>query len=191
MSKFTNPLNNIKIAWPCNADWNEMVGDERTRFCGECKLNVYNLSGMSQREAENLLINSEGRLCVRFYKRADGAVLTKDCPVGWKAIKQRISKTATAFASLVFATFSGIGLANYFSKPSESQIMGAMAPKVEFIGANEIIIEDVNASAAVQEIPFTTMGKIAISNDKQYTLSRGGMSNLEAVRSQIKQQRKR
>jgi hypothetical protein len=74
MSKFTNPLNNIKIASPCNADWNEMVGDERTRFCGECKLNVYNLSGMSQREAENLLINSEGRLCVRFYKRADGAV---------------------------------------------------------------------------------------------------------------------
>lgn len=191
MSKFTNPLNNIKIASPCNADWNEMVGDERTRFCGECKLNVYNLSGMSQREAENLLINSEGRLCVRFYKRADGTVLTKDCPVGWKAIKQRISKTATAFASLVFAAFSGIGLANYFSKPSESQIMGAMAPKVEFIEANKIIIEDVNANAAVQQIPIATMGEIIISNGKPYTLSRGGMSNLEAVRSQIKKQRKR
>jgi hypothetical protein len=117
--------------------------------------------------------------------------LTKDCPVGWKAIKQRISKTATAFASLVFATFSGIGLANYFSKPSESQIMGAMAPKVEFIGANEIIIEDVNANAEVQEIPTATMGKIAIQNNREYNLSNGGMSNLEAVRNQIKQQRNR
>ncbi len=81
MNKFTNPLDNIKIASPCSADWDEMMGNERTRFCGECKLNVYNLSGMSQREAENLLLNSEGRLCVRFYKRADGTILTKYCPV--------------------------------------------------------------------------------------------------------------
>ena len=113
MTKFTNPLSNIKIASPCSQDWNEMIGTERKRFCGECKLNVYNLSGMSRGEAENLLISSEGRLCVRFYRRADGSVLTKDCPVGWQAVKQRLSKTATAFASLVFAALSGGGLANY------------------------------------------------------------------------------
>ncbi len=42
MNKFTNPLSNIKIASPCSQDWNEMIGTERKRFCGECKLNVYN-----------------------------------------------------------------------------------------------------------------------------------------------------
>jgi len=56
MSKFTNPLNNIKIASPCSQNWNEMIGTERERYCGECKLNVYNLSGMSRIEAENLLL---------------------------------------------------------------------------------------------------------------------------------------
>ena len=56
MNKFTNPLSNIKIASPCSQDWNEMIGTERKRFCGECKLNVYNLSGMSEQEAENLLM---------------------------------------------------------------------------------------------------------------------------------------
>ena len=127
MNKFTNPLKNIKVASPCKLDWDAMIGDERKRFCGECQLNVYNLSGMSRAEAEQLLINSEGRLCVRFYKRADGTVLTKDCPVGWQAIKQRASKTAAAFASLVFGVLSGLGLTSFFSQTGNSQLMGEIA----------------------------------------------------------------
>ena len=66
-----------------------MYGDDRKRFCGDCKLNVYNLSGMSREEAEALIMNAEGRLCVRFYKRRDGSVITGDCPVGWARVKQR------------------------------------------------------------------------------------------------------
>lgn len=108
MTKFDNPLNNVKIASPCPTNWNEMLGDERKRYCGECKLNVYNLSGMTRREAENLLMNTEGRLCVRFYRRADGSVLTKDCPVGWQALKKRVSKTAVAVFSMIAGVFGGL-----------------------------------------------------------------------------------
>jgi hypothetical protein len=141
MSKFTNPLSNIKISSPCSQDWDEMIGSERKRFCGECKLNVYNLSGMSRAEAEDLLLNSEGRLCVRFYKRADGSVLTKDCPVGWQAIKRRVSRTAAAFASLILGVTSGLGFMSAFSQngngkttfphtlttPTPERLMGAIA----------------------------------------------------------------
>jgi len=35
------------------------------------------------------------------------------------------------------------------------------------------------------------MGNISISDNREYTLSNGGIGNLEAVRTQIKQQRKR
>ena len=108
MNTFDNPLNNIKIASPCPADWNQMIGDERKRYCGDCKLNVYNLSGMTRTDAENLLINSEGRLCLRFYRRTDGTVLTKDCPVGWQLFKKRISKTATAVFSMIAGIFGGL-----------------------------------------------------------------------------------
>ena len=104
---FTNPLDSIRIASPCKSDWNEMYGDGRRRFCGECKMNVYNLSGMSRTEAENLLINSEGRLCVRFYRRKDGTVLTKDCPVGWQALKRKASRFAVAFSSLIAGVLAG------------------------------------------------------------------------------------
>jgi hypothetical protein len=116
MNKFTNPLNNIKIASPCSQDWNAMSGDTRKRFCSDCKLNVYNLSGMTKAEAENLLMNSEGRLCVRFYRRSDGTVLTQDCPVGWAAFKRRVSKTTAAFASLLFGVISGLGLTGLLGK---------------------------------------------------------------------------
>jgi hypothetical protein len=85
-----------------------MYGDEKVRFCRECKLNVYNLSGMSRTEAERLLMNSEGRLCVRFFRRGDGTVLTQDCPVGWRAIKKRASRSIVAFASLIIGFFGGI-----------------------------------------------------------------------------------
>lgn len=120
MRQFNNPLDNIRIASPCKADWNEMYGDERKRHCGECKLNVYNLSDMTRREAENLLINSEGRLCVRFYRRTDGTVLTKNCPVGWQAVKQRVSRVATAAFSMIAGLFSGIYAFNLLAEDPQT-----------------------------------------------------------------------
>jgi hypothetical protein len=61
-----------------------MDGDARVRFCRECNRNVYNLSTMTEREARRVVAEREGRLCVRFYQRSDGTVLTSDCPVGAK-----------------------------------------------------------------------------------------------------------
>ncbi len=108
MSKFTSPLDNIRIASPCSASWEGMFGSERKRFCGDCKLNVYNLSNMSRQEAENLILSSEGRLCVRFFRRADGTILTKNCPVGWAAVKKRASRLATAAFSMIAGVLTGI-----------------------------------------------------------------------------------
>jgi hypothetical protein len=75
-------LDQIKIASPCSADWDAMEGDERVRFCSECKKKVFNLSAMTRRDAEALLRKTNGDLCTRLYRRADGKVLTADCPVG-------------------------------------------------------------------------------------------------------------
>lgn len=72
----------MKIASPCLESWEGMRGDDRIRFCNRCSLHVYNLSAMSPSEAEELVGQKEGRLCVRFFQRRDGTVLTRDCPVG-------------------------------------------------------------------------------------------------------------
>ncbi len=134
MQKFTNPLDGVKIASPCDANWNEMRGNERKKYCAMCKLNVYNLSEMTQTEAENFLINSEGRVCVKFYRRNDGTVLTKDCPVGWQAVKKRVSRTAKAFVSICAGIFGGIFAFNQFQPNQNKQVENSI--KVSAIDLN-------------------------------------------------------
>ncbi len=93
-------LDNIRVATPCNADWAKMSGDERVRMCGSCSKHVYNLSDMTRDEAERLLVAKEGRLCVRYYQRADGTILTKDCAVGISQRRKRRVIAASAAALL-------------------------------------------------------------------------------------------
>jgi hypothetical protein len=131
MRKFTSPLEGVRVAAPCPADWERMVGDERMRYCGQCSLHVYNLSGMTKSEAEGLVANAEGRLCVRYYRRADGSILTRNCPVGLRAVKQRVSRIAGAALSAVLGFFAGVGLNLGFARPTMRQTMGTMVVPTE------------------------------------------------------------
>lgn len=98
-------LERISIAAPCSADWDNMVGDERERFCNQCTLNVYNISSMSKSEAEEfLLLRTHGRVCVQFYKRKDGTIITDNCPKGLRVIQDKTRKllqAASAFLTLL------------------------------------------------------------------------------------------
>lgn len=104
--KTNDLLANVRIASPCSARWGHMAGDERARFCAECSKHVYNLSAMTAEAAAALIREKEGQLCARFYKRADGTVLTADCSVGaargWTRLKNLIWAGATA-AIMAFA----------------------------------------------------------------------------------------
>jgi len=108
MARFTSKLDNVRVAAPCPANWDSMYGNERVRFCGECQLNVYNLSAMSRAEAEQLVGQSEGRLCVRYYRRRDGSIITQNCPVGLRALKRRLSRVGTAIATSVLSFVAGV-----------------------------------------------------------------------------------
>lgn len=94
-------LNDIFIAAPCHAKWSEMAGDERARFCQLCSKHVYNLSAMSRAEAEALVKEKEGKLCVRFYRRADGTMITDNCPVGLRRVRERLRWIGAGFAAVV------------------------------------------------------------------------------------------
>lgn len=94
-------LDRLRIATPCPIKWEQMTGDDRVRFCGHCQLNVYNISALTKGEAQALLVATEGRLCARLYRRSDGTVITKDCPVGLKALRRKVSQTAAAVFALI------------------------------------------------------------------------------------------
>jgi hypothetical protein len=97
----SNPLEHLTIASPCHADWQQMQGTDQVRFCGDCKLNVYNLSGMTRAEAEALIKTTEGRLCVRYFQRSDGTIITQDCPVGLQTLHRRKVKRFGKIAAAV------------------------------------------------------------------------------------------
>jgi hypothetical protein len=120
-----------------------MVGDERVRFCDQCSLHVYNLSDMTRREAESLVTNTEGRLCIRFYRRTDGTILTRNCPVGLSALKRQVSRIAGATLSAVLGFFAGVGLDLGFQRPETPRVMGVMALPVSRLS------EEVEAPAPV------------------------------------------
>jgi hypothetical protein len=91
----------LRVASPCKEDWSKMVGDDRVRFCAGCKLNVYNLSSMTDAEVKELVGKREGRVCARFYQRADGTVLTRDCPTGVRRKRQVLGVSLATVASLL------------------------------------------------------------------------------------------
>ncbi len=107
-------LANIRVASPCSMRWEEMDGDDKTRHCASCRLNVHNLSAMTRAEAEALVSRTLGegrRLCGVFYKRPDGTVLTQDCPIGLAAVKARVRRRVTRIAAALGLVATGGAMA--------------------------------------------------------------------------------
>lgn len=100
--KLNDRLDSLRIASPCPANWEQMKGDDRTRSCELCELRVYNISKLTRAEINALIAKTEQRVCARLYRRSDGTVITRDCPVGLLAIRRRVARiAATSFAALV------------------------------------------------------------------------------------------
>jgi hypothetical protein len=104
-----------------------MEGDDKVRHCDQCDQRVYNLSNMSRVEAEELIQKREGKMCVQFYRRPDGTVVTRDCVmIRWS--KSIVSTVVVAcFAALSFF-FLGRLLHPTPAKETFSFVGGGMCP---------------------------------------------------------------
>jgi len=101
-------LNGLQIASPCSVPWSTMgeTDNNAVRFCGQCSKNVYDISQLSTAEAGLLLQQgtAAGSLpCMQLYRRFDGTVITDDCPVGLRRIRdswRRLKSSAAATLAL-------------------------------------------------------------------------------------------
>ena len=118
----------LEVASPCSANWDAMPGDARLRHCAACNKNVYDLSNMTRAEIEALVTATEGKFCARLYKRADGTVLTADCP---KGLRDRLREAAWSVrvrvAALAAALTAMLGMASSFRERPEPG-PGALEP---------------------------------------------------------------
>ncbi len=94
-------MKNIMIASPCTVDWNTMVGDDRVRVCGACKHKVYDTSKLTTKEIVDLMAR-DTNACLKIYRRADGTLLTEDCPFGLRTLR-RGARTVSKIAASLWA----------------------------------------------------------------------------------------
>ena len=105
----------LDVKEPCTEDWGAMSGDDRSRHCAVCEQSVYDLSEMKEEDVVQLL-SRPGRVCVRFFRRADGRVTTKDClPFRVRAARAVARGTLRGAARLASATLALLVLLGFGS----------------------------------------------------------------------------
>ena len=128
-------IHKLKVAKPCNASWDEMTGDDRSRMCGRCNLRVYNFAAFGEQEILDLMRRHEGRrVCGMLFRRTDGTLMTRDCPVGAaRRMRRRVLGLAATAAAFLSGCWTGFGSSNEeralasetASEPSAVQSWGA------------------------------------------------------------------
>lgn len=69
-------LDRVYLKKPCSTEWNLMEGNDQIRFCSECNKQVYNLSSMTRKQAEDLLAKGGGELCANIDRDDRGKIIT-------------------------------------------------------------------------------------------------------------------
>lgn len=150
MNKQNFDINSLRVASPCTVGWETMSGDERVRHCNSCELNIYNITEMTKLEVEDLITKRKDRVCIRLYKRADGTVLTKDCPVGIRAYQKRVAR----FVGAALTTILGLFSVSFGQKEDKKSIDASKIKIVRTINQNqESVLSGVVSDSSGAVIP--------------------------------------
>lgn len=94
-------VHHLEIASPCTVPWDSMRGDDRVRFCGKCRLDVYSVAGLTRDELRQLIETGQGAVCVRLLRRPDGTVMTRDCGASARRLARRVLTAISIFVAIV------------------------------------------------------------------------------------------
>src|SRR5262245_186390 len=71
----------LRVREPCSTSWDQVHGDERSRFCSACNKQVHNVAALTRAEAEALVLTRRPgeRICLHVHvRKSDGAILLAD-----------------------------------------------------------------------------------------------------------------
>jgi hypothetical protein len=95
----------LSVSSPCPMAWDNLVGDDRVRFCAKCRLNVYNIAEMASDDVERLILKNEGRLCGRVYVRDDGTATAENCR---ENIRRKVKAAIAVATVLLISALFGV-----------------------------------------------------------------------------------
>lgn len=121
------PVADFVKASECPVKWSEMSGQGRVKYCDRCSTQVYDLQGLDEAEAKELVVKREGRPDLVYYRRSDGKWQVKDCPVG----AQKNARLKVILISAAAAIILVIGLFIFVAvnrRPEESSVPNTVPP---------------------------------------------------------------
>jgi hypothetical protein len=99
------PIVKFRKTSGCPVSWDELSGGStgltRVRYCDHCQLHIYDLDGLEESEAEELVVQREGQSIVNYYRRRDKKFQVKDCRFGAKERFVRRAGIAAAVIAVV------------------------------------------------------------------------------------------
>lgn len=148
----------LRIDSPCSADWNAMKAGDVSRFCGDCKKTVHDLSSLDRAAARALLSAppTEG-LCVRYLYDELGHVVFadtfRDRPLPVRALLRKTARAigGAALLALPLSLTACMGAAQrmpaYEPVPAPVQEVDAGPPAPPAPSASAPAIEATDAGA--------------------------------------------
>jgi TonB family protein len=121
---------------------------------------------MTTEEAADLIRRAEGTLCVRFYRRRDGTILTQNCPVGLQRIKHRLSRTRKHVIAAVVSFMGYLGLLGAYELLAPRPTMDMIVCRTQLPGPSPVVGSEtfVRERAIFKVIPVYHSGGAANLN---------------------------
>ena len=104
-------IQQLRLASPCEVEWDSMIGNDRVRFCEHCRLSVHHVDSLNRKQLRRLIARSHGRLCVN-YTRANVQ------PEVAFPILHKIGRRTSALAAGAFSATLGISTATAATQSS-------------------------------------------------------------------------
>ena len=105
-------IQQLRIAGPCEVEWDSMIGNDRVRFCEHCRLSVHHVDSLNRKQVRRLIARSHGRLCVNY----TGSKLQPEfSPL---PILHKIGRRTSALAAGAFSATLGIATATAATQPN-------------------------------------------------------------------------
>lgn len=116
-------LHRLAVTSPCSQDWDSMIGNDRVRFCEHCSLHVHNLSEMTRAKALRLAENSQGRICIRYYRDLNGEVITQSVSPLLYQLRRRVSRVAAGAFSATLSISAAVAQSPAGPQPSLNPVV--------------------------------------------------------------------
>ncbi|MCE9594547.1 MAG: hypothetical protein K8S98_10160 [Planctomycetes bacterium] len=129
----------LRIQAPCSKTWGELQGDEKQRYCSECRLHVHAAAQLTRDEARELVSRSESRICMRVQYDPSGTPIFRDSTIAPTA-----RRPASRFASWALSAAVGLlaacsGRSSEQEQPNDPNTGGEASNKMGKVAPPELL----------------------------------------------------